>query len=636
MKRTICLLATLLTLGISAIAADIKYPASDISPDMLKGANAVVRSDEVTFKIVNQHNALEIGHYAITILSSAGNSHAEWVLGYDKLRKVNSLKATVYDASGRVTKKVKASEFNDQSSFEGMYSDDRAKSIDLTQNTYPYTVEFDYELEYKFLFYIPTMTFIGREKITVEQAKFTLIYPDNLKPRFYPQNVKQSPVEGKSTDGLSQTSWTLTNLPAMEIEPFAPGFSRQVPRILAAPTKFEYEGYVGSMDTWQGYGKWISSLNADRRNLPEATKAKVRDIAAKHKTREEKIRALYNYMQSRTRYVSIQLGIGGQQPFDAAVVDQTGYGDCKALSNYMVTLLNAIDIKSNYVLIMAGPNVPKLVENFPSTQFNHAVVAVPNGADTIWLECTSQTKPFGFAGTFTGNRKALMITDDGASIVKTPSYDEAVNVQLTKAVVDLQGNGNATARVSTKYQGMQYENDGLSFCLNNNYDEQKKWILENTAIPSFDLKSFTMEDHKETIPFANVNTNLVLNRYANVSGKRLFMNPNLMNRWTYLPERVTDRKANVVRTLAYTDIDTIEYTIPENFYPEFLPEPMVHKSRFGEYEASVKLEAGKLIYHRKLIMHRGEYPAETYSELIDFMKSMGRSDNLKMVFLSKT
>lgn len=634
-KLTFFLIALL---GISSFAtgADIKYPVSDIPESLKKDMNAVVREDRLTFRIVNQHNAIQSAHLVTTILNAGGNHHARWGAGYDKLIRFVNLRAAVYDASGKVIRKVKSSEFVDQSSFSGLYSDDRSKSIDLTQGTFPYTVEIEYELEYKFLFYMPTDYMISDEKTSLQEGQFTLVYADGLKPRYRTLNVDQAPKESKVSDGANQIQWTFTNLMPPTKEPYGPEFRTKVPTIASAPSKFEFDNYVGTMDTWQSYGKWIALLNSDRKNLPEETKAKAREIVSKYNSREDKIRALYEYLQGKTRYVSIQLGIGGFQPFDAGVVDKTGYGDCKALSNYMVTLLDAAGIKANYVLIRAGRDVPPMIPDFPSSQFNHVVVAVPNGTDTLWLECTSQTNPFGFAGGFTGDRKALMITDEGAKVVNTTRYPEDVNVQSTHATITVDPNGNATANVITRYAGLQYENGGLSQILESTHDDKKKWVQRNTDIPSFDVKNFTMTDHKDRIPYADVQLDLVLNRYASVSGKRLFLTPNLMNRRTNVPEKIADRKSKVVVRLAYTDIDTIQYNIPESIYPEFLPEPVKHKSRFGEYEASVTLDAGKLIYVRKMVMHRGEFPAESYTELVEFIRNVSRTDNAKIVFLNKT
>jgi hypothetical protein len=390
------------------------------------------------------------------------------------------------------------------------------------------------------------------------------------------------------------------------------------------------------MHNWEEYGKWEASLLVGRQNLPEATKAKARELTAKATTLEEKTRILYSYVQNKTRYVSVQLGIGGHQPFDAATVDQMGYGDCKALSNYMVALLGAVGVKSHYAIINAGPNASPLNVGFPSAQFNHVVVAVPNGTDTLWLECTNQVNPFGFSGNFTGNRKAVIITDNGAKVAQTTQYGEKVNTQVRKASVTIQDNGNATAKVATTYSGLQYENEYLDRYLANQYDEQKKWVQTNTQIPSFEVKSFSMKDHKDRMPYAKVNLDLSLNRYASVTGKRMFVTANLMNRFTGVPQKVADRKTPVFVRNAYTDIDTVEYSLSESLYPEFVPDPIKHVSRFGEYEASVKLSAGKVIYVRKFIMRRGEYPSTAYSELVEFLKNVNRADNMKLVFLNKT
>jgi hypothetical protein len=59
-------------------------------------------------------------------------------------------------------------------------------------------------------------------------------------------------------------------------------------------------------------------------------------------------------------------------------------------------------------------------------------------------------------------------------------------------------------------------------------------------------------------------------------------------------------------------------------------------SRFGEYESSIRVDQGNLVYIRRVKMNKGQYPANTYQEMIDFFKGINKADNMKMVFMSKT
>lgn len=615
-----------------------KYPAASIPAELIKGVNVVYRVNDMTFQIHSKSRATLTVHKVITILNANGKHEAQEVVGYDKLTKINFLKGASYNAEGDLIRKLKNSEIYDQSAYDGfsLYSDNRLKAANLSNGSYPYTVEFEYELEYKFLFQIPSYRLANQEKVSQESGQYELIFPIELKPRYNTIGVNLSPIVSNPSSGIESLTWKFENLRPNKKEPMSPGWLTQSSRIEVAPTQFSFEGYEGSMETWNQFGQWIQSLSLNRKNLPEAARKRIKEITDNLSSDEEKIRAVYEYMQSKTRYVSIQLGIGGFQPFEAAVVDQTGYGDCKALSNYMVSLLDAAGLRANYVLIMAGDNPAPLNVSFSSSQFNHAVVCVPLAKDTVWLECTSQTNPYGYMGRFTGNRKALAITDSGAAVVQTPVYDEHTNIQSRVADVTMDENGNALASIKTIYSGLQYENGNLNFVLKDQFDKQKEWIQDNTDIPNFDIKSFTMKNIKEKIPSAIVSTDLILNRNASVSGKRLFLTPNLMNRSTFIPEKVEKRETNVFREMAYSDYDTIRYKIPESLYPEFTPEPIHLESTYGTYDASFKFDVNGLQYVRKLVMKRGEFPPETYNELIDFFKSVNKADQIKIVFLNKT
>lgn len=637
MKELSVFLFGLLAITSSFAGADPQFPVSAIPEALTKNVNAVIRQNNRVFKIMARDRATYSVHVAVTILNEQGKSFATEVVGYDKLTKVKDINGSVYDGNGKLIKRLKNSEIYDQSAYDGvtLFSDNRLKAIDLRHGSYPYTVEFEYELELKYLFHIPRFLVVTEEKVSVQAASYSLQYPPHLRPKYKLFGMDKAP-EVATLEGFEHLTWVFSNVMPIREEPHGPGREAFIPQIMAAPSQFEYADYSGSMNTWEEFGKWISTLNKGRDVVPEKTKQEIISMTANVKTVEEKAKIVYQYLQNKTRYVGIQLGIGGFQPFEASVVDETGYGDCKALSNYMVSMLKVIGIPSHYALINAGTYAPELKSDFVSSQFNHAVVAVPNGADTLWLECTSQTKPFGYAGLFTGDRKALLITDTGAKIAHTTRYSADDNIQLCNADVTLHKSGNGTAKVKTIYGGLQYENSSLDAVLNNPYDEQKKWVQQNTKIPSFDIIGFSLSNNKNKVPSATVDLDLGLTRFANVSGKRIFVTPNLLNRNNYVPETVTERKSNVVRKIAFTDIDTIRYHLPEEIYPEFLPDPIKIESRFGQYEAKFIVEQGRLIYTRKLKMNKGVFPPSSYQELIDFYRGVSKADNTRMVFMSKT
>jgi transglutaminase-like putative cysteine protease len=118
-------------------------------------------------------------------------------------------------------------------------------------------------------------------------------------------------------------------------------------------------------------------------------KAEIQQITANCKTPLEKMEKIYGLLQQKTRYISVQLGIGGWQPFDATYVAEKGYGDCKALSNFTKAMLEVVGIPSYYTIIRAGENATEINPAFPANQFNHAILCVPLPKDlsakSLWV-----------------------------------------------------------------------------------------------------------------------------------------------------------------------------------------------------------------------------------------------------------
>ncbi len=625
-------------LAYSAVAAEVKYPVAAISAELTEGMYAVVRLQEQDFQILSKSKSRYRFKRVITVLNSQGKDHGVFVIGYDKERTIDFVEGAVYDALGKQIKKVKNSDIIDRSSTSGysLYEDNRIKVVDLRQDYYPYTVEIEYQITSKLLYSIPGFYLYEDDEVSAEQLSYEITYPVLLRPRYKTFRCPEPERTAVGKD-LEALSWKFSNVKPDKFERYTPEINRVVPNVALAPSDFEYDGYAGSMNTWQSIGQWQLQLNAGRDVLPETTRAKVIQMTGSINNDREKIRLLYQFMQSKTRYVSIQLGIGGLQPFDAKTVDEVGYGDCKALSNYMVALLKEVGIKGYYCWVYGGDGMKHLSPDFPVDYFNHIIVAVPQKKDTVWLECTSQIAPFGFLGDFTSNRYALMITEQGGKLVRTPHYVAEANQQIRVAKVDLQPTGDAQVEMTINFSGTQTENGGLDALMaSNQTTEQKKWLEQAIDFPSFTVKSFSMAARKSEIPTSTVLADVELRKAATINGKRLFITPNIFGRFAYVPEKLEVRKTPVVRNAAYVKTDTIVIKLPEMFHPEFVPTTVSIKTRFGEYWADYKVENNTVYYIRRLKMLDGEFPPESYSELVEFFKSISKADNTKMVFVNKT
>lgn len=655
MKSLLTLLILIFSGGLAqAYDGEIKYPVSQIPKELFKNANAVLRVDENQFTIISPGKATYKSTWAITILNKNGDHYATQYFGYDKLKTITSLKAALYNAFGEEVKRLKKNEISDQSAISSfsLYEDNRVKIVEFVHNEYPYTVEFEIEETYNGLLYYPGWFPFNSDDIAVQSSRYQVFVPKGMKLRYKEFNLSSTQNEQsteasetsykenngvKIQEGESQTiyTWQINNMPVIEYEPYSPKSREQVPCVYLAPSEFEMEGYKGNMDTWKNFGGWIKQLNENKDVLPPATVAQVKALTQDAPNDEEKIRRVYKYLQEKTRYVSIQLGIGGWQPFDATYVDQKSYGDCKALSNYTHSLLNAIGIKSYYTLVNAGPNPTPMIKDFPSTQFNHAILCVPQPKDTIWLECTSQTNPFGYLGDFTGDRDVLLITPEGGKVVHTPIYGKKDNLLIHKAEVKIDAEGNGKAQVNILYKALQEKRPGNASELS--LEEQKKWLYQNIKIPSFEISQFKINRKKDRIPSTTIDLDLTVRKMAAKSGKRMFVVPNLMSQWTDIPVELENRKNEVVLNGSYdfVDTDTIVYSYPESYILENKPQDYSFENQFGKYQMKVTVEGNKISYIRRVEMNRGRYPKEEYPALIEFFKNVVKADKQKIVLVQK-
>ncbi|TWV99626.1 DUF3857 domain-containing transglutaminase family protein [Chitinophaga pinensis] len=623
----------LLSIG-PAFAGDPIYPAMLIPDSLKKHAHAVTRKEEITVKINDPGDVRVTKHYVVTILDAEGEKFARFVDSYDKLKEIRSVKGTLYDALGLPVKKLKQSDIQDLSGAGAdLMSDDRIKHHLFFHNLYPHTVEYEVEIRYNHSFYLPEWQPQSEESKAVEQSKLTVITPKDYVLRYKTLNYKGEPVQGNDGSDRSYT-WEVKNLPAVPDEPLSPHWDTRATAVLLAPASFEMAQYKGTMNTWEEFGKFTYVLNQGRDVLPDNMKQTVHQLTD-GLTREQKITKLYEYLQQHTRYISVQLGIGGWQTFDATYVASKGYGDCKALSNYMCAMLKEAGVKASCVLVYAGEDRSDVtLADFPSQRFNHMIVCAPGEKDTTWLECTNSTVAMGYMGEFTGNRAVLIIDEKGGQLVRTPAYSMEQNVQIRNVVAKVEESGEMTVKVNSRYSALQ--TDGLHGALNSLTKEKLMEGLKQVGFfPSYEVKSYDWKETKSVLPYIDEQIEITARNYATITGKRMFIEPNLMNKTSRRLSVDSVRIADIYLSHSYRDIDTVTITIPEGYTPEAIPPATALQSPFGVYSSKVTIAGNVITYTRSIDHKGGTYPASSYGELAKFYNSMYKADRSRIVLVKK-
>ncbi|TDQ30656.1 DUF3857 domain-containing transglutaminase family protein [Zeaxanthinibacter enoshimensis] len=611
-----------------------EYQSLLLKADLAENAHSIVRLEE---RIVNINALDEMTieeKRVITVKNKHGNEQVMAYAGYDNSTKIKHIQAIIYDAYGKEIEKVKEKDFMDVSAVPGgtLYSDNRVKYLRYTPTQYPYTIEFTYELATKNTAFIPTWTFFHLFHQSIEKSHFKINYASpELKPILKELNLEG--IEVERTENPGSIAFTATGIKAIKEEPFTPPTLEWMPMVQVRMESFQYEDYLGQMRDWKEVGAWMyNTILQGRDQLSDATLTQVRTLTKGKNDPVEKAKIIYDFVQRNTRYISVQVGIGGIQPISASEVDRLKYGDCKGLSNYTMALLAAVGVPAYYTHVEAGPEKIDFMEDFADLkQGNHVILAIPDESGYHWIDCTSQVHPFGFLGDFTDDRTVLVMKPEGGELTRTPVYRNEDNYQNTEADYTLDSQGNIIGNVEITTRGIQYDNH---FTLENEaYDEQQKYYKKYWSyINNLSVTDIVMSNDKETIVFKEKVT-LKAENYANQSGQLLFLNPNAFNRNTNVPDRVRNRKLPFQISRGYLDEDVFSIQLPPGFEIEAMPEFESIRNEFGEYEAQIEYDKTKhqLQYRRKLLVKEGSYEPAKYNTYREFRKKVARNDSAHLV-----
>jgi len=625
MKNTLLLLSFFLTLISNA---QERYAVVNLTAELTEKSNSVILQQDIRVTIDDYDDMTISEDKIITILNEKGMSALDAYAFYNKSTKIRNLEVTIYDALGSEIKTFKERDFMDVSAVGSvsLYTDDRVKYLEYTPASYPVTIHFEKEIKTSNTAFIKSFTPYVDYYQSIKSSTFQIENKSEIVLRSSENGfMEEVSIEN---DNPNLLTYSVSNLPSVSREVYSPSFETFTPKVMFALQTFELAGERGEVSNWKELGLWQhENLLKGLDQLPESTISKIKLLTQNLETTREKAKAIYEYVQNNTRYISVQIGLGGWKPISAEEVDDKKYGDCKGLTNYTKALLNLVDIESNYCIVYAGSEIQDISEDFTSMQGDHVILNIPQeNEEDIWLECTSQDVPFNFLGTFTDDRKVLAVKPSGGEILRTPAYTEIDNYQKTTAEINIIEKA-ITADVKIKTRGTQY-NNRYSLGGENNKNINSHYLSYWDNLKEMTLISHEFLNNKEDVTFFE-KIKLKADNYVKIYGNDVILDVNPFNKFQVnLPNyKVRETPFNVSR--GFVDEDEFTFNL-ENLTVDTELKDISLDSEFGSYRLSFELKDNTLIVKRYFKLNTNNYQKSDYEKFVELFPQISKYDNTKL------
>ncbi|SFN29009.1 protein of unknown function [Chryseobacterium oleae] len=606
------------------------YPASAIPENLKKNADVVIRKDFTTAQINKIDEIRYQFNTVTTVLNKDGDSKALIYIPYTKGDNVSDVKVTIYDEAGKKVKSFSKSDFGDfANNSQGVfYSDNRILGLSYTSAYYPYTVDFSYQITNENTIFIPDFVPFSSPNISLEEAQFKIINKSGieLRTKTYPSKYNYGSVI--ASDNGSEKTYSYKNIPAIDDAQMLPQPVKILPKVSFALAKFNLEGKQGTLNNWTDFGTWYYT------NLVEPVSASTPAIKAEvaalklEGTTEEKVKKLYQYMQTKTRYIFVGLGIGGWLPMLPDEVHKKGYGDCKGLTNYMKTLLNEAGIPSNYCVINSGSSQVSFDPEFPAMGGNHAILMVPTDKGNIWLENTSQQIAFNHLSYSTADRNVLAVTKKGIELISTPTYTAEQNTEKQNLKITLSEDSTIKGEGQFSYTGSQYDSNlSYTYLSPKERIESMKSRFDVLNFEKVEMKDFVNDKDNALVKF---NLDFKANNYSKTTGANMiFRAVPIFSNYHYKTDENRELPFEIGQS--FEDEYEIDFILPKNYKIDEVPQNVTINSEFGTYKLTLVKNGESLKVNRFIKINKGIFPKEKYNDYVSFRKKALNGDNAKIL-----
>lgn len=186
----------------------------------------------------------------------------------------------------------------------------------------------------------------------------------------------------------------------------------------------EYYGFISSIDT---------IVNDDLNTIVDSIIINVKD-------EKEKVKELYQWVQSNIKYIAFEDDMGGFIPRDPQLVFDRRYGDCKDKTSLLVKMLHIAGIRAQYAWT-GTRDLPYTYEETCGAMVDNHMIAMyysENEKQYYYLDATDSYLPFGIPPRHLQEKQVLIENGiEDYDIIMTPVVDCTYNLNVESCVLKI-------------------------------------------------------------------------------------------------------------------------------------------------------------------------------------------------------
>ena len=511
--------------------------------------------------------------------------YTEDEIGYSSFTELSNIEPLVYVPNGDKFKKIKIKDITDEDAFDNnVFHDDYKLKRFLyggLKNGGKTALKYNKRLTDAHFF----GSFYFSSYLPVESASFTISTPADMEIAFtlFGDEEQKKLVNYTVTESNSSKvhTWTAKNLPENNYEQGSIDMRYIMTHIQVRIKSYKFKGETINVlrdvdDLYAYYYDFVKDVNTSG---AEELKLITDSITKNLETTEEKVTAIYYWVQDNIRYVAFEDGMGGFIPRSAELVCDRKYGDCKDMSSVLYTMINSIGIPAYYTWV-GSRDIPYTYEQVPTPAVDHHMICTYfNGEDYVFLDGTGTGTIYGFPTSFIQGKQTLVgISPTEYKLLMVPVLESSASATIDSVDVEIEG-GSIKGTGTVQYTG--YASIYISNSIQNMTEKEKDNFVKS-AFKKGNKKSECGVDEIRGVDVREealaIDYHFNTPDYVKEHEDELYFNPFLKKYHSGARINLETTKNPIESTYKEINRNVVSLKIPEGYAVEYIPEPISYQS----------------------------------------------------------